>query len=334
MKTIYIKLRTKARRWTFLILLTAPLVSLYQCKKSELKIDNPDQYTRVFMQSASNGAVTKTLAIKDEWTNIPFGAGYSGFKLLTDPIHINFKIDEAQLDLYNEQNNTNYELPPADSYKIAEASVTIQPGNAGSNNNNLEINPSKLGGTKAYMIPVAISEVQPTLTVNESLRTTFYLINGIYESNPFSPIAIDEWEIHDYSDDDYDGVGGRAKYAIDGTIDMVWLSTYRRVDGWRPAHPHYLAVDMNANHTLHGITLYGRRGQNQAYLFPKNVLIETSNDGTTWTEAGSFTIAASSDDTSATMYFEKNVNCRFFKITVLASTGNGDTTSIAEIVAF
>ncbi|MVZ60797.1 BT_3987 domain-containing protein [Sphingobacterium humi] len=334
MKNTYNKLFRNSLRYSTLLMVCAPILLFQQCKQQELNVENEDQYTKIFMQSASNGSVAKSLAIKDEWVNIPFGAGYGGFTILNNPVTVNFEIDQAKVDAYNQQNNSSYELPPADSYKISSSSVTIAPGNAGSNNSNLEINPLKLAGTKTYIIPVSITDVQPALSINENLRTTYYLVNGFYESNPFEPISIEGWEIHDYSDDDSDGAGGRAKYAIDGTIEKIWLSTYRRVNGWRPPHPHYVTIDMNATHQLHGITLFGRRGQNNAYLFPKNVLIETSNDGNTWTEAGLFSIVASSDDTSATMYFEKSANCRYFKVTVLSSAGNGDTTSIAELVAF
>src|SRR5699024_11811790 len=78
----------------------------------------------------------------------------------------------------------------------------------------------------------------------------------------------------------------------------------------------------------------GRLGDGQAYLFPKNVQIETSEDGNTWTTAGIYSLVASDDDTSATMYFEESIKCRYFKVTVLSSTGDGDTTAIAELVAF
>ena len=334
MKATIKKNINRSSRFSILIILAALSVILQNCKKSELKIENQDQYTKVFMQSASDGAITKNLAIKDEWEAISFGAGYGGFNILNHPVTVNFKINQDQVDIYNQQNNTNFELPPSGSYRISSESVTIQPGNAGSNSTDLEINPLKLAGTKTYIIPVSISGVQPELAVNEGLRTTYFLVNGFYESNPFPPICQQGWKIHDYSDDDYDAVGGRAPFCIDGDVNTVWLSTYRRVDGWRPPHPHYVTVDMTESNTLHGITLYGRRGENNAYLFPKNVLIQTSNDGTNWTDQGTFTISAASEETAATMYFETSASCRYFKVTVLSSAGNGDTTSIAELAAF
>jgi len=304
------------------------------CKEPTYPIEDAEQYTNVFMQLASDGPVEKSFSIQDEWAKISFGAGYGGFDILNQPLKVDFTIDPSLIEQYNQQNNTQYTLPPEGSYKMAESSVQIQPGNAGSNSTSLEINPVLLGGTKQYIIPVKIDQVQPAVPIAQNLQATYFLVNGFYETNPFEPISNAAWSIADYSDDDYDGIGGRAPFCIDSDVNTCWLSTYRRVDGWRPGHPHFVAIDMKDTHTMHGVTLFGRRGANQAYLFPKNVLIQTSSDGETWEDAGSYTIAASSDDTSATMYFEQSVSCRYFKVTVLSSEGNGDTTAVAELVAF
>ena len=339
MKTIHIK----KHRGPQSSLLKQPITYLFSlaaifffqgCKEPTYPIEDAEKYTNVFMQLAADGVVNKSFSIQDEWTNIPFGAGYGGFDILSQAIKVDFTVDASLIEEYNLQNNTQYSLPPEGSYKITEPSVEIQSGNSGSNSTNLEVNPLLLGGTKQYIIPVKIDQVAPAIPIAENLQTTFFIINGFYESNPFEPIANADWEIHDYSDDDYDGIGGRAPYCIDSDVNTCWLSTYRRVDGWRPGHPHFVAIDMKDTNTMHGVTLFGRLGANNAYLFPKNVLIQTSSDGQNWEDAGSYTIAASSDDTSATMYFEQSVKCRYFKVTVLSSAGNGDTTAVAELVAF
>lgn len=316
------------------LLCLAILIFLGSCKKPEYPIENSQSYSKVFMQLASNGVVNKSLPIKDEWVSMPFGAGYGGLDLATQNIEVGFQIDQAMITAYNEQNNTNYELPPQDSYRMTSPSVTIAAGHAGSNSTALEINALKLAGTKSYLIPVHINSVQPNIPVADGLETTYFIVNGFYETNPFVPIPLTGWTVHDFSDDDYDAIGGRAPYCIDGDVSTCWLSTYRRVNNWRPPHPHYVTIDMHMEHLLHGITLFGRRGASNAYLFPKNVRVEVSDDGTSWRDAGLYSIAASSEDTSATMYFEKSLVCRYFKVTVLSSAGNGDTTAIAELVAF
>ncbi len=327
----------KFSKYSFSLLIiyfTAASLCLYSCEEPSYPIENPDQYSKVFMSSAGNGAISKSFSIKDNWEKISFGAGYGGLSLLNQPITINFEVSAGELEKYNQSNNTDYELPPTESYKLTNTLVSIQPGNAGSNYANLEVNPLKLSGTKTYAIPVTIKSVEPAIPITDHLKTTFYLVNGFYETNPFTPLSQDAWEIEDFSDDDYDAVGGRAPFCIDGDVNTVWLSTYRRVNGWRPGHPHYVTIDMNESHLLHGVTIYGRLGANNAYLFPKNVLIQTSSDATSWNDVGTYTIAASTDDTSATMYFPQSITSRYLKITVLSSFGNGETTAIAEVVAF
>ncbi|MBZ4190898.1 BT_3987 domain-containing protein [Niabella beijingensis] len=327
------KIITTPRFLTAVGLLAICLLLQY-CKKPAFEVGDPATYAHVFMPLAGNGAVTKSLPIKDEWVRSPLGVGYGGPAELDAAIDITLTIDETVIAAYNEQNNTSYELPPAGSYRLSGDQVQIPSGKNGSNSVALEINPLKLGGTRSYLIPVSIKTVSADLSVAPGMKTAYFIVNGFYETNPFTPYPVTDWEIADYSDDDYDAIGGRAPYCIDGDVNTCWLSTYRRVNGWRPGHPHYVTIDMQTNHTLHGIKLYGRRGASFAYLFPKNVQIETSEDGTSWSTAGIFTIAASSDETAATMYFEKSVTGRYTKVTVLSSATGGETTAVAEIEAF
>ncbi len=323
-------------RWRYgSIILYMTLISLFQaCKEPELNIENAKQYGNVYLPSAANGAILQSYNIKDEWVETPIGAGYGGLEELSQKVSIELFVDASKVAEYNNQNNSSYELPPSGSYALENPTVQIDRNFGGSNSAKLRINAIKLGGTKAYLIPISIKSVSPELPITKGLETTYFIVNGVYESNPFPSIPLAGWKIIDFSDDDYDAIGGRAPYCIDGDKATCWLSTYRRVNGWRPTHPHHVTIAMANEHPLHGVKLYGRTGANNAYLFPKTVQIETSIDGQNWSSAGIFIIAASSDETAATMYFEKSTNAKYFKVTVLNSAGNGDTTAIAELEAF
>lgn len=334
MKKINIIQHINRCRYRSVILCLSILSLLQACKEPELNIENSKQYGNVYLQSATNGAILQSYNIKDEWVETAIGAGYGGLDKLSQKISIELAIDTSKVAEYNNQNNSNYELPPAGSYDLENPTVEIDRNFGGSNSAKLRVNAIKLGGTKSYIIPISIKNVSPELPVTKGLQTTYYIVNGVYESNPFPPIPLTGWKIIDFSDDDYDAIGGRAPYCIDGDKTTCWLSTYRRVNGWRPAHPHHVTIAMANEQILHGLKLYGRTGTSNAYLFPKTVQIETSTDGQTWKSAGIFIIAASSDETAATMYFEKSTNATYFKVTVLNSAGNGDTTAIAELEAF
>lgn len=334
MKKINIIQHINRCRYRSVILCLSILSLLHACKEPELNIENSKQYGNVYLQSATNGAILQSYNIKDEWVETAIGAGYGGLDKLSQKISIELAIDGSKVAEYNNQNNSNYELPPAGSYDLENPTVEIDRNFGGSNSAKLRVNAIKLGGTKSYIIPISIKNVSPELPVTKGLQTTYYIVNGVYESNPFPPIPLTGWKIIDFSDDDYDAIGGRAPYCIDGNKTTCWLSTYRKVNGWRPTHPHHVTIAMANEQILHGLKLYGRTGTSNAYLFPKTVQIETSTDGQTWKSAGIFIIAASSDETAATMYFEKSTNAKYFKVTVLNSTGNGDTTAIAELEAF
>ncbi|MBD1421884.1 BT_3987 domain-containing protein [Sphingobacterium chuzhouense] len=324
------------------IFITATFILLFwqNCKVPEYPIENEESYSKIFMQLASDGAVEQSLPIKDEWTTITFGAGYGGLIPLTQNVQVTFEIAQEEVDSYNQQNNTNYELPPLDSYKLNNTTAEIQAGKTGSNSVSLDVNPLKLNGTRSYLLPITISNVTPDIPVSESLKTTYFIINGFYETNPYDPLPKGDWTIHDFSSQASDG---NAVDAIDGNLATHWLSEWRRDDNnQRPVHPHHITVDMENSHLLHGLQIYGRRPSgsqgptSQDYLFPRNIHIETSNDGTTWQSAGIFSMTATpSGAPEATLYFEQAVTCQYFKVTVLNSTSaNGDTTGIAELIAF
>lgn len=315
-----------------IILISLPLLIFAACQKADYPIENASQYTKVFMSMANNGVVENQMTIEDKWHRFGFGAGVGGIELVNQDIVIQFEVEEQTIAQYNQSNGTDYTLAPEGSYRLTGGDVTIPKGSTGSNTIYLEVNPLKLNGTKQYMIPVSIVGNSAALPLTEGLETTYYLVSGFYESNPFTPLSPENWTIHDVSDQEYDSP---AKNAIDGNLETMWHSIWRKDEnGWRPKHPHYLAVDMHETVVLHGLKIYGRPGSKYAYLFPKEVYIETSMDGQNWEAAGTYTVAASGDDTSAIMYLETSVSARYFKFTTLRSSNGGDTTALMEIVAF
>ncbi|NGM63123.1 DUF1735 domain-containing protein [Sphingobacterium sp. SGG-5] len=344
------------RRHLMLLITLLSIIFLQNCKEPIYQLENQESYSRIFMQSASNGAIEKSLPIADEWVTFSFGAGYGGPASLDQNIQVNFEIAQDQVDIYNQQNNTNYELPPADSYRFDNLKVEIPAGKTGSNSTSVEINSVKLNGTKAYLLPVRISKVSADIPVIEELKTTYFIVKGFYETNPYEPYERTDWEVIEVSSDRAEGtpvVQGLGRHAIDGNVATAWLSNYTKVNNWRPQHPHHIVIDTDKDNegtemALHGVTIHGRISTTSAtqntYLFPKQIHIETSLDGTTWESAGVFTIPYPSGGEvgneatrfpKATVFLEESKTCRYFKITVLSShSNNGDTTAIAEIEAF
>lgn len=315
---------------------------IFSCEPQSFIVENPEQYSNVFMQSASETSVARAFDIEDHWHEIPFGAGYGGFDELKEDLIVTFEVRDDLVAEFNALNGTNYQIAPTDSYRIPQTSVIIPAGRTGSNSVNLEVNPLHLGGLRPVLLPISIRSVSGSVNIEESLRTTYYLLSGSYITNPYSPIPKNSWTIHDVSSEEDVNTEGPAWKAIDGDVNTHWLSKWRRdAANWRPQHPHYIAIDMGESHTLHGLQIFGRVGTNannvthNFYLFPRLVNIEISEDGTNWESVGIYSTALEpAQFPEFTIYFEQSAVGRYFRITVTNSHHTGDTTALAEIEAF
>lgn len=313
-------------------LATLALLNIQSCQKNVYEFDESLVVSSLFMQSATEGAIQKTMDINDEWIPLKIGAGYGGVKSLGKDIKVEFEVSTKALEEYNLVNGTSYSLPPKESYRFTESSVLIPNGKFGSNATSIEINPLHLAGTQRYLLPIKILSNDAGMAISEELNTTYFLINGQYTRNPFEVYPQKGWAIQGFSSDDYDAGGGRANFAIDGDVNTFWHSQYRFIDGVRPSHPHFIAIDMGQAQVLHGLEIYGRNTQISGTGNPKNIVVETSMDAKIWEEAGSFFLA--NEKAMNSVYFPVSRNAKFFKITVVASHADVYRTHIGEIKAF
>lgn len=162
-------------------ILTGIVSLLFSCEPQSLNIENPEQYSGVFMQSA-NTTISKTYDIEDQWHPISFGAGYGGFNELDRDLEVTFEVRPNLVDEYNSSNGTNYLAPPSDSYRIQQNKVTIPAGKSGSNSIALEVNPIHFQGTDPILIPVTIVSTSGDIKINEESKTTYFVVNGAYKT--------------------------------------------------------------------------------------------------------------------------------------------------------
>lgn len=306
------------------------------CEPKELDIEDSRQYSKIFMQSAIAGSVEHSFTIGDEWHKIRIGAGYGGVDQLDSDVTVTFEVRPDLVEEFNMANGTRYAVLPPESYRFDVSTVTIPAGGTGSNSIEFEVNPYYFGGTRSFLLPVSIKEVDQDIEINPELGTTYFVISGEYGENPYEIYSQEKWTIVEVSSDVSDGAGGGlAWHAIDNNLDTYWHSNYRRdADGWRPQHPHHIVVDMDEELLLHGFTIHGRPASNHAYLFPNIVSFQASMDGENWIDVGIFTGIVHTEEATATRYFEESVRARFFKLTVIKSQSTGDTTAITEIKCF
>jgi hypothetical protein len=288
------------------------------CKKK--LINDTGLYSKLYMPQAIDYPAMRTLIMTDTTQYIVFGAAFGGVDDQSQQINIQFSVNPALVDSFNRKNGTNYAQLPAGSYKPDNLVTDIPAGKVSSTPLRLAIN--TVGGlepSKDYLLPVSIQQTDAPVPVNENLRTTYFQIRGEYKEYNRSV-----WKLQETSSEKSPNI---APNAFDNNTATVWHTQWRQA---KPAHPHYLKVDMNATNSMHGFYFNG--SNNTATGNPQKVHVEVSADGNNWTNTGTYTFP--NVYTKQTFYLNSPVNARYFRFVVDSSFANTHFTHLSEIGAF
>ncbi|WP_207436042.1 BT_3987 domain-containing protein [Sabulibacter ruber] len=324
------KLNTKS----YWLPLVAILQCFYACSPEEFGVPDAASYSKVFLQDALENPVQYSYTMRDEWDTIKLGVGYGGVNFQEQDVTVHLEVNTALVEEFNAMNGTDYPVMPEGSYRMSANSVVLPAGKANSNSLTIEVNPLRLTGPRPHLLPVSIKNASGPVQVNEELKTIYYLVSGHYKENPYGKIPQGNWKVHSYSSDENDGVktGGRAHHSFDGSVDTYWHSQWRRdANGYRPDHPHFVAIDMQERRVIHGLEIFGRVNQIGGNGNPRDITIEVSNDGENWVKADSYVLE---NTASNTIYFPTAMEARYFKMIVNASHQGVYRTHTAEIQAF
>ena len=92
-------------------------------------VDNPEQYSKVYMPLSINGTMSYNLAIDEaEEADVEIYANIGGLVRTECDLAVTFRIEKDSLDVYNTRNNTTYSLLPEEAYEFADSVVTIPAG--------------------------------------------------------------------------------------------------------------------------------------------------------------------------------------------------------------
>lgn len=117
---------------------------------------------------------------------------YSGTNPAPQDITVNFDVDQAVLDVFNEQNGTHYEIPPADVFTIPTKTAVIP---AGQRRTTVEVavnNTPNFDFGKNYAIPLKITSSSHG-TVSGNFGAAVYSFaarnnyDGVYTVTPIVP---------------------------------------------------------------------------------------------------------------------------------------------------
>lgn len=295
---------------------------------------NQDVYSSIYMPQAVAVPAVYQFNFSPNRDSIIYGANFGGPAILTNDIHVDFVADTALVATYNAANFTNYRVMPAGSYSFSQNSAVLAKDKRSTAPLKLSIYTSKLDGVGGYLLPVTIKSTD-NIKVSDALKTTYFLINGSYATNPYSIFDNSNYKIASLSSEETTGEGtnnGRGIYAFDKNPDTFWSTAWKVT---KPGPPHYIIIDMQAQQKLRGFVFTGRKdaatGGVKTTGNPRDIIIQTSTDGVNWNYSQAFSLA---NVLVNTIYLNYAQTARFFKVTVNTSQGDTYLTHIAEINAF
>lgn len=301
------------------------------------KVVLPDQplseYEKVYMPQAVNNPVKKALTVSESPQVLIYGANYGGQDYPAQDIQVDFIIDHPLVDDFNGKNGTQYKALPANTYSFTQNSSTIQKGMLSTPPLEIKINtsgPNAIDVLTDYLLPVTIAVPKGSVKVNEGLRTTYYVVRSQPNLADYPEYERTGWTIAGFSSEEPAeaqwGNGGQALHTLDDNAGTFWHSQWQ---GGTPGPPHHITVNMGTTKTLHGLWFIGR--QNDQEGKPKNVQVQVSMDGSTWTDAGSFTLENNKDKQK--QFLNGFKPAKYFKV-IFTSSYDAVYCHLAELGAF
>ena len=183
------------------ILLTL-ILTLGACKplKDGYGLDNPQQYSRIYLAAAYNGAQSWEVATPDP-VPVKIFANYSGVVDLAADVTVTLKADLSLVSQYNSDNNKDFKAMPESHFTLEKDISSISAGETISTDPAVvNIITAAFSNESTYLLPVSIASVSdPSLTVNETLKTLYLAVTCkagkiIISSAPLTDYSISDTE--------------------------------------------------------------------------------------------------------------------------------------------
>lgn len=159
--------------------------------KYDTSIANPDDYVKIYMSQATESPANRTFIMADTLNSIIFGASYGGPTDLEQDVQVSFKASPELVAMYNQTNETNYDILPQGSYEFENTTGVIRKGQTSTAPLKIKIKTKGvLQQFKAYLLPVSIVEVSGNKPVNEALKTTFFKVEAQREGMSFKVLTL------------------------------------------------------------------------------------------------------------------------------------------------
>lgn len=252
-------------------------------------------------------------------------------KAMGSEIVVNIGVDSGAVTSFNKDTSittTKYAMMPATYYTIVSPVITIKPGTTDTTFK-VAIKPSLFDISQTgYILPISIRTASG-VSIN-SMKTAFVHI----EKDPNPPLSRAAWTVSSFSSEESVGEGagnGQVKNLLDNNNNTFWHSQWK--DGM-PGPPHWFVINMNAANVLKGIMFLDRQGVGSDGR-PKDVIVEVSNDNTTWTNVAGITLADNNKWQKIT-FSKPTAAVKYFKVTINSMYGAASVkySNMAELKVF
>lgn len=289
-----------------------------------------DSTSVVYMPQATRLPAEYVFQRDAQTAEMVYGASFGGPHQPKADVNVRFAIDPGKTGGFNDEFFTQYPIMPAGSYELESQEAVIPAGQVSTRPMNITVHLDKLEGVGGYLLPVTVTS---GVKMNESLRTTYFLVKALYGENPFPLYDRANWEVAGISSEETTGEGannGRAVFALDGDPATFWTTQWKAA---KPGPPHHITIDMKEMKKLHGFTFTARvnNGTMKATGNPKGIVVEAGSDGVHWPYSEAFTL---SNIELNTIYLAYPPEARYFRVTINTSQGDIYLTHFAELNAF
>lgn len=246
--------------------------------------------------------------------------------------------DQSLVNVYNEENGTNYAFMPEGSYNETNREISLRRGESQgtytiSVNNPLNLAESA-GENDGFILPIRISKIE---SVDKGLRISedYNLIYFVVKFNPFYNIDDVSETLTGATFYDKTGwtasasniwtAGYEASNAVDGNTGTSWASIESLPT---------LTIDMQNQKELKGVRVLSNYiYYNYYYFYVTQINIYTSNDNERWTGQGdNVDLIFKITGVDSYVYFYNPINCRYIRFEI-TDTYQGYS-SFAEIDVF
>ena len=184
------------------LLLISLILGIAACEplKDGYGLDNPEQYSRIYLAAAYNGVQELNLEAPEP-AQVKIFANYSGVVSLGESVSVTLGADISQVSEYNQRNGTHFQPMAQACYSFEKDCSLIPAGHTTATEPAvLDIITQAFADEATYLLPVRILSVsQPSLAVNSALETLYIAVTcsaGILyiTSNPLTDYTLSDIE--------------------------------------------------------------------------------------------------------------------------------------------